>query len=66
MIGAGAVVVRSVQPNTLVAGVPARPLRALQREPDKLWSPWPERSYFHDFRQRGPLAQSLLKLRNRF
>ncbi len=67
VIGAGAVVVRSVEPNTVVAGVPARPVRTIERAPpDQLWSCFPQRSNYHRYRERGRVGQFLMRLRQRF
>lgn len=65
VIGAGAVVVRSVEPNTVVVGVPARPVRTVQREPGEMWSCFPERSSYHGYPHYGALRQLLIRLRQR-
>lgn len=49
IIGAGSVVVKSIPSNTIVAGVPARPIRALDRTNTALWSFWPETSAEFDW-----------------
>ncbi len=67
IIGAGAVVVRPVEANTVVAGVPARPVRTFERAPaDQMWSPFPPRSRYHRYHQRGRVSQLLTRLRQRF
>jgi maltose O-acetyltransferase len=48
VIGAGSVVLRSLPPNCIAAGTPAKPLRSLDRPPGApLWSMWQERSGFN-------------------
>ena len=67
VIGAGAVVVRPVEPNTVVAGVPARPVRTIERgSPDQMWSPFPPRSRYHRYHERGRVGRFLMRLRQRF
>lgn len=50
IIGAGSVVVKSIPSNTIAAGVPARPIRVLERKTTGLWSFWPEASAEFDWK----------------
>lgn len=67
VIGAGSVVVRSLPPGCLAAGVPARPIRPLAREEGAaLWSPWQERSGFGAYAGHTPARKLATRLLARF
>jgi maltose O-acetyltransferase len=44
VIGAGSVVTKSLESNCIAYGVPAKPMRPLNRTEARVWSNWPERS----------------------
>ena len=44
VLGAGAVVTKSIESNCIAYGVPAKPVRALERVTPRVWSMWPERA----------------------
>lgn len=44
IIGAGSVVTKSLPSNCIAYGVPAKPVRPLDRAGAGVWSPWPERA----------------------
>jgi len=44
VIGAGAVVTKSLPSNSIAYGVPARVVRPLERAEQRIWSMWPERA----------------------
>ena len=50
---------------TVGVGVPARPVRTVQREPGEMWSCFPERSSYHGYAHYGALRQLLIRLRQR-
>jgi maltose O-acetyltransferase len=63
VIGAGSVVIRSLATGTVAVGVPARPMRTLERPASRrLWSMWLERSDFCP-RRRTAAYQTLMRLR---
>jgi maltose O-acetyltransferase len=63
VIGACSVVVSSLPAGTVAVGIPARPIRSLDRPADcRLWSMWQERSGFRESERLGPRA-ALKRLR---
>jgi acetyltransferase-like isoleucine patch superfamily enzyme len=44
VIGAGSVVTKSLPANSVAYGVPAKPVRPLERREPRVWSMWPERA----------------------
>jgi serine acetyltransferase len=44
VIGAGSVVTKSLASNCIAYGVPAKPVRSLERPERRVWSMWPERA----------------------
>lgn len=44
VIGAGSVVTKSIESNCIAYGVPAKPMRSLERRTPRVWSMWPERA----------------------
>jgi maltose O-acetyltransferase len=63
VIGAGSVVIRSLSAGTVAVGVPARPMRTLERPASpRLWSMWLERSDLCP-RQRTAGQKTLMRLR---
>ena len=44
VIGAGSLVTKSLPPDCIAYGTPAKPMRALGREEPRVWSMWPERA----------------------
>jgi maltose O-acetyltransferase len=67
VIGAGSVVVKSLPSGCVAVGIPARPIRTLDRGADPpLWSVWPERTRADNrFSRSSRLKQFLYRLRNR-
>jgi acetyltransferase-like isoleucine patch superfamily enzyme len=66
VIGAGATVVRDLPSGVIAAGVPAKTVRELRRDPAaQLWSAWPERCGDGRYERSGAFVRMLYRLRTR-
>ncbi|HEX8297277.1 MAG TPA: acyltransferase [Chthoniobacteraceae bacterium] len=66
VIGAGSLVTKSLPAGHIAYGSPAKPMRAINREGEKLWSMWPERSDFHRVHEASKFKQRFHRFVARF